>query len=160
LLSAEDGRIDDGVALMELSLATYAGREMVDQEARASALLARTRLDAGQREGAHAACARAVELLPRCQGASIRLAVAIAAACVAAADGEVESAVHQLEAAVDDARRRELVPMECEATLALGRVERAAGKADAARQRLDALARYATEKGLVHLARKAAAEAR
>jgi tetratricopeptide (TPR) repeat protein len=125
-------------------------------ESLARATLALCRLDQGDVPTASAEIARAIRLLEGVETRYLeRLEVALARAKVTAAAGQRDEARRQLTSIVTEADQIGVIPLRLEATLALGTIERRAGRA-----RLRALAEEAEKRGFVRIAQAAARRAR
>ncbi len=125
-------------------------------ESVARATLALCRLDQGDLPAARSEIAGAVRLLEGAETRYLeRLEVALARAKVTAAAGQRDEARRQLASIVREADQIGVVPLRLEATLALGTIERRAG-----RTRLRTLAEEAERLGFLRIARAAAGRAR
>jgi tetratricopeptide (TPR) repeat protein len=130
-----------------------------DLEAGALAVLAEADLELDKIDAARGVIARAKVLTSKSEERHVITAVRIAGARVTAASGQQEEALKTLEDVVSEMTQLGLVELQFDARLAIGEVERKAGKADASRAHLEALEKDASAKGFLLFARKSRASA-
>jgi ATP/maltotriose-dependent transcriptional regulator MalT len=127
-----------------------------DDEAAATAVLARSLLAQGKHSEAREANARAEQLSAASNNGSLRLSIAITTASIQAFSGDAAKASKNLNAIAAEARKFGLAALELEARLALGQIEVAAGNLEAGRSRLAAVQRNARARGYTNIANRAA----
>ena len=127
-----------------------------DDEASATAVLARSLLAQGKYADARASNVRAEELSAKSNNGALRLSIAITTASIQAFGGDTARATNSLNAIAAEARKFGLIALELEARLALGQIEVAAGNLDAGRSRLATVQRNAKARGYMHIANRAA----
>ncbi len=164
VLSLDDGRPVESEANARTAAEEFRSKGVVDNEAQAETVLARSQLAQGQLSKANESIARASTLVGQIKNPSVRLPVeievGIAAARVRAASGKPHDqveAMESLEGKLTDATRNQLIELQFEAALALGEIEIESAKATAGRARLQTLEKDATAHGFLLIARKAAA---
>ncbi|HEY5177168.1 MAG TPA: tetratricopeptide repeat protein [Terriglobales bacterium] len=163
-LSLDEGRPEDSEANARAAAEEFRTKKMVDKEAQAEAVLARSLLDEGKLAKANESIAHATALAGQIKDPSLRLPVeievGIAAARIRAASrkqGDQAEAMASLEQKLAAATRNRLMELQFEAAFALGEIEKEGVKAAAGRARLQALEKDATAHGFLLIARQAAA---
>jgi DNA-binding winged helix-turn-helix (wHTH) protein/tetratricopeptide (TPR) repeat protein len=163
-LALEERRAADGEADARRAADEFRTKQMVDKEARAEAVIARSLLAQGDRAKASEAIAQARSLARQVSDPALRLPVeievGIAAAQVRAAShqpSDQSEAMASLGQQLAEATKSHLLALQFEAALALGEIEIEAGKSSAGRARLQALEKDATAHGFLLVAKKAAA---
>jgi eukaryotic-like serine/threonine-protein kinase len=156
--------LDENDAVRASALASKAVEEAhrekaSDLEAGALAVLAEADLELNKVDAARGVIARAKALTNKSEERHVITAVRIAGARVTAASGQQEEALKTLEDVVSEMTQLGLVELQFDARLAIGEVERKAGKADASRAHLEALEKDASAKGFLLFARKSRASA-
>jgi len=129
----------------------------VDEEASATAVLARSLLAQDKYAEAKQAVERAEELSSKSSNGSLHLSIRITAASVRAATGETVRAANDLARIAAEARKASLVALELEARFAIAQIDIASGHLDAARSSLESLEAEASRKGYQSIANRAAA---
>lgn len=142
----------DAVKAAREAAETFAAIGQGDREAIARAELARALLDTGDVVAATDAVGRAERLAASSHSLVTRLQAVAARARLDAVRGETRGAVHRLEAAALDARRRGALPLELETRLLQGEIEVAGGALVQGRARLRELARTARSRGYARIA--------
>ncbi len=158
-LALEEGRLDEAADRAQVAAAEFESGGQADAQADALSLLALVRLEQGRPEPAASEAGQAAALLEGSENVVARLRVATRTAEVAAAAGDLEHALDTLRQTVLDGKARGFVDLELEASLALGKVELAAGDRAAGVARLQAVAKRAGDHGFELLAGKARAAA-
>ncbi len=163
-LSLDQGRSADSEASARSAAAEFRSKGIVDKEAQAETVLARSYLAQGQLSKANESIAHANTLTAQIKDPALRVPVevevGIAAARIRAASGkqrDQSEAMDSLGKAFSEAAKNHLLKLQFEATLALGEIEMESEKASAGRARLQTLERDATAHGFLLIARKAAA---
>jgi eukaryotic-like serine/threonine-protein kinase len=156
-VAVEEGKASEGERLASRAAETFRSAGSKEREAAALEVRARARLAAGRLEEAAADAGRAVALARGTGVATLRFAAATVAARVALSRGEAAEARTRLAAILEEARPTQLETARLDVSLALAEAELATGDAEAARRRLEAVEREARERGLVAVARRAAA---
>jgi DNA-binding winged helix-turn-helix (wHTH) protein/tetratricopeptide (TPR) repeat protein len=163
-LSLDEGRPQDSEANARTAAEDFRTKKMVDKEALAETVLARSLLAEGKPAAASESIAHATALAGRIKDPALRLPVEIevgtAAARIRAASGKQRDQVEALDSLgrrLTEATRNHLLELQFEAALALGEIEIESAKVGAGRARLQALERDATAHGFLLIARKAAA---
>jgi eukaryotic-like serine/threonine-protein kinase len=163
-LALDEGRPMDSEADARAAAEEFRTKGVVDQEARAEAVLARSLLAQGKLARATESISRATSLAGQVKDPALRLPVeievGIAAARIQAASGKQRdqaTAMTSLGQRLTEATRNHLTKLLFEAALALGETEIESGKATAGRARLQALEKDATARGFLLIARQAAA---
>jgi tetratricopeptide (TPR) repeat protein len=154
-VASSQGRDTDAVKAAREAAETFAAIGQNDREAIARARLARALLAAGDLAASADALARAETLAARSYSLTTRAETILARACLDAARGESRNAIHPLEAATLDARRRGALPLELESRLLQGEIEMAGHGVAQGRARLRDLARAARAKGYERIASEA-----
>ena len=129
----------------------------VDEEASATAVLARSLLAEDRYAEAKQAVERAEELSLKSSNGSLHLSIRITAASVRAATGENVRAANDLARIAAEARKSSQVALELEARLAIAQIDIASGHFEAAKSSLDSLEAEASRKGYEYIANRAAA---
>jgi tetratricopeptide (TPR) repeat protein/predicted Ser/Thr protein kinase len=156
-LALEDNRAAEAEALARTAADDFGRQKAIDREASARGLIASAQLAQGRAADAQATLREAERLFGTIQNASIRLSTSVAEARVRAATGDVAAAERRLTAIVAEARKLGYIYNEYEARLALGEVAMNGTQREAARTALAALEGEAKAKGMLLVARKAAA---
>jgi tetratricopeptide (TPR) repeat protein len=156
-VAVEEGNAAEAERLASKAAETFRSAGSKEREAAALEVRARARLAAGRPEEAAADAQRAAALARGTGVATLRFAAATVAARAALSRGEAAEARTRLAATLEEARLTQLETARLDVSLALAEAELATGEAEAARHRLEAVEREARERGLVALARRAAA---
>jgi len=156
-VAVEEGKTSEAERLASKAAETFRSAGSKEREAAALEVRARARLAAGRPEKAAADAERATALAAGSGVSEVRIAAAAVAARADLGRGETEMARTRLAAALEEARRTQFGTARLDVSLALAEAELAAGDAGAARRRLEAVEAEARERGLVALARRAAA---
>jgi len=154
VLSIDEGRAIDAEQPARDAADEFRKEKVGDQEASAYNILARSLFEQHKLGDARTAIEHAVTLSQKIDNRRIRLAIAITEGRIAAASNRTAESERTLGTALKDAQRFAFAEYELEARLALGEVEQRAGRATADAH-LAALAREATAKGHLLIARKA-----
>jgi eukaryotic-like serine/threonine-protein kinase len=161
-LSLDEEAYETAEALVRQTLEGLAKEEVADEEGSVQAVLARALLGQGRHAEAREAAELAVLLIGESQDLSLRLGAAADLSRVRAASGQaadVEAALQELASSLEAATRSGFVLEALEMRLAMGQIERQAGRGGAA-ERLAALALEARGLGFGRIARLAEAAAR
>ena len=137
--------------------AGFAGANRPDDEATATAVLARSLLSQEKYAESLQAIQRAEKLSMNSSDRGIRLSIAITGASIRAARGDTAKSLKDLDRVITEARSAKLVQLELEARLALAEIEITAGRLQAGRMRLDAVEAEASKRGYRFIADRAAA---
>jgi serine/threonine protein kinase/tetratricopeptide (TPR) repeat protein len=156
-ISLQQGDAVSAEASAKSAAEAFAAANRPDDEASAMAVLARSRLVQEKYAESAQAIQRAEELSMKSGDRGVRLSVAITAASIRAARGDVARSLKDLEGIVLEAQNAKLVQLELEARLALAEVEIATGRVQVGRRLLDALERDASKRGYKFIADRAAA---
>jgi DNA-binding winged helix-turn-helix (wHTH) protein/tetratricopeptide (TPR) repeat protein len=156
-ISLEEGQFVEAEASATQAAREYSAEKASDDEASALCLLAQSHVGQQRLADAQNAIDRATTLSAKSDSREIRMAVAIAEARVRAARGLPDQATKSLAGVIAEATRFGFISYQLESRLALGEIEMKSGKTVAGRTRLEALEGEAKAKGLVLVARKAAA---
>jgi DNA-binding winged helix-turn-helix (wHTH) protein/tetratricopeptide (TPR) repeat protein len=163
-LSLDEGRPEDSEANARAAAEEFRTKRIVDKEAHAETVVARSLLAEGKLARANESIAHATALAGRIKDPALRLPVeievGIAAARIRAASGkrrDQAEAMDSLRLRLTEATRNHLLELQFEAALALGELEIESAKTSAGRARLQALEKDATARGFLLIARKAAA---
>jgi tetratricopeptide (TPR) repeat protein len=157
-LAVADGRSAEGETLASQAEEVLRVEKATDLHALAQAVLSEALLAQGKLPAAQKASDAALKLLSKSDDRHVRLAAAIAAARARAASrqpAEIGAALQALERTRAEAAASGLLNDQYEATLALGTLEIASGRAGAGRARVQALAAEAGAKGFGLIARRA-----
>ncbi|MGB7555382.1 MAG: tetratricopeptide repeat protein [Candidatus Korobacteraceae bacterium] len=164
VLSLDEGRPADSEINARTAADEFRSKGIVDKEARAETVLARSQLAQGQLSKARESIGHAGTLASQIKDAALRLPVeievGIAAARIQAASGNQRDQIQAMDSLarrLAEATKNHLVSLQFEAMLALGEVEIASTKASSGRARLQTLEQDATARGYLLIARKAAA---
>jgi class 3 adenylate cyclase/tetratricopeptide (TPR) repeat protein len=144
-----EGKPSDAAALAEQAAASFQREKLVDQEAGARNVLARSLFAQGKIPDAQAEASRALSLSP--QDRTVRLSLAITAARLKARSGKATDARKELEACMADAVKMKLVGTAFDIQLAQAEVL-AASDLKSALARLQALQGDAKAKGYLRVA--------
>jgi tetratricopeptide (TPR) repeat protein len=155
-LTLEDGHPEEALAAARNALADFHTRNRADYEAAAHTLTARCLLQSGKLAEAKAEIQQA-EKLVRTDDHVAHLPVAIDSARIVAASGDLEVARRLLGEALSEATKANLLFFQYDARLALGELDVKSGNVATGRARLTRLEENARGKGLLLIARKAAA---
>lgn len=154
-LGVEEGRLEQSEQELAEALRILASEPARHRVVPLHAGLAEARLRRGDLAGAEVAAQAALALVRQVpEYALLRLAVELQVARVQATRGHLPEARARAEAARDEAARASLGLLRLEADVTLGRLELAAGRADA-RARLERVAAEAEAAGFRRLARRA-----
>jgi tetratricopeptide (TPR) repeat protein len=159
-LSIEEGHPADAQDPVRDALGICQRQKLRDLELAAHVMLARALLSLGKRAEAEKEIDVATELVANSQNRDFHLDFSIVAARVRAASGrpaDLAEAVKTLNAALAEATKYGFAGYQFEARLCIGELEMKSGHETAGRAHLRALARDATAKGFLLIARKAAA---
>ncbi len=154
-LAIEEAHPEAAEPLLRRALQVFVAQKAADHEASAQAVLALSLLGAKRPGDAREALDRALALSGRSLSPHVRLAVAVTAARVEAAEGRGEKALPRLDAALAEAVKRGLVGLQLELRLARGEIGVRSGRPPAATGDLLSLAREARVRGFGLLAGKA-----
>ena len=163
-VSLDEARPADSEANAHTAAEEFRAKKIVDKEALAETVLARSLLAQGKLAKATESIAHASALARQINDPALRLPVeievGIAAARIQAASrkqSDQAQAMASLGQRLTEATRNHLLELQFEAALALGEIEIESAKASAGRARLQALEKDATAHGFLLIARKAAA---
>lgn len=156
-VAVEEGKASEAEKLASKAAETFRSAGSKEREAAALGVRARARLAAGRPEKAAADAERAVALARGTGVVEVRFEAAAVAARAALSRGETTQARTRLAALLEEARLTQLGTARLDVSLALAEAELATGEVEAARSRLEAVETEARERGLVALARRAAA---
>jgi tetratricopeptide (TPR) repeat protein/DNA-binding winged helix-turn-helix (wHTH) protein len=163
-LALNEGRQADGEANARAAAEEFGTKGIIDKEAQAETVLAKSLLAQGDLAKANASIARATSIAGQIKDPALRLPVeievGIAAARIRAASGQQRDqteAVNSLGQKLTEATENQLMELQFETALALGEIEIESAQAAAGRARLQALEKDATAHGFLLIARKAAA---
>ena len=137
--------------------AGFASANRLDDEATATAVLARSLLSQEKYAQSLQAIQRAEKLSMNSSDRGIRLSIAITGASIRAARGDTAKSLKDLDRVITEARSAQSVQLELEARLALAEIEITAGRLQAGRMRLDAVEAEASKRGYKFIADRAAA---
>jgi serine/threonine protein kinase/tetratricopeptide (TPR) repeat protein len=155
-LMLEDGHTEESLSAARKAETDFHTQNRVDYESAAHALAARCLLQLGKVAEAEAEIQAAGKLV-KADDHVAHPPVAIAAARIATASGDLANARKILGEALAEATKANLLYFQYDARLALGELEMKSGNRAAARTRLTALEEDAKDKGFLLIARKAAA---
>jgi serine/threonine protein kinase/tetratricopeptide (TPR) repeat protein len=155
-LDFEEGRLAEAQAAIPAAIKVFHAAKLSDDEIAAHALLARVLLNAGKTAEARKELDAGRALATKTQNKLVGMDFAIADARVLAASGKAGEENRILLGVIAGAKKMGLVRYELEARLASGEIVLKSGAAAEARKNLDALAKDASAKGYVQIARKAA----
>ncbi len=156
-VAVEEGKASEAERLASKAAETFRSAGSKEREAAALEVRARARIAAGRPEQAAADAERATALSAGTGAVTVRFEAAAAAARADLARGETTQARTRLAALLEEARLTQLGTARLGVALALAEAELATGEAEVARRRLEAVEIEARERGLVALARRAAA---
>lgn len=155
-LDFEEGRLAEAQAAIPTAIKVFHAAKLSDDEIAAHALTARGLLKAGKAGDARKELDAGRALAAKTQNRLVGMDFAIADARELAASGKAGEANRILLGVIADAKNMGLVRYELEARLAAGEIGLKSGAAPEARKNLDAVAKDASAKGYVLIARKAA----
>jgi tetratricopeptide (TPR) repeat protein len=156
-ISMEQGDAASALATARTAIEEFAAAKRPDDEASATAVLARSLLAQAKFPESAQAIQRAEGLSRKSNDLNVRLSVAITAASIRAAQGGSAKAITELQGIIRETRNAKSVQLELEARLALTEIQIGSGQYRAARTELDALEAEASKKGYKHIANRAAA---
>jgi serine/threonine protein kinase/TolB-like protein/Tfp pilus assembly protein PilF len=154
-LALEEGNSGDTRTLSEKALREFTAETLRDDQIFARVLLARVFLVESKTPDAQKEIHLAKRIAAKSQNRFAQLKLAIVSARADFASRKTTQSIKALEAALADAKKHGLVPLQFEASLALGEIELTTGRVKVGQERLDRLQREATEKGFGLMARKA-----
>ena len=158
-LLIDQGKPQDAVTLARKAADEFEREKAPRDESRAAAVLSRAYLAQGNLSSAQAEIERAIALTGKYHDRDAELVVAVTAARVRAAAGNLEErlqATSRLRQVLSDATRTGFVNHALEARLALGELEVTSGNRNDGRDHLEALLKEANEKGFGLVAQQAA----
>jgi serine/threonine protein kinase/tetratricopeptide (TPR) repeat protein len=157
-VTVEDGHPGDAEAPLRQAITEFSNEKDVPNEVIARAVLAQALLATGNAlvyVEAQKEVSTAVPLVAKLQNPRPRLEITITAARVAAALGGSGETKRTLEGALADSEKLGLVPLQFEARFAIAEAQMRVGKTGQGRFQLNALAKDATDKGFLLMARNA-----
>jgi serine/threonine protein kinase/tetratricopeptide (TPR) repeat protein/TolB-like protein len=157
-VTVEDGHPGDAEAPLRQAITDFNAEKDVPNEVIARAALARALLATGNAlvyVEAQKEVSTAVPLVAKLQNPRPRLEITITAARVAAALGGSGETKRTLEGALADSEKLGIVPLQFEARFAIAEAQMKVGKSGQGRFQLNALAKDATDKGFLLMARNA-----
>ena len=156
-IALHQGDTQSAQAAANEAAAGFASANRADDEAMATAVLARLLLGQEKYPQSLQAIQRAEKLSMNSSDRGIPLSVAITGASIRAARGDTAKSLKDLDTVIREARRAKLIQLELEARLALAEIEITAGLLQAGRMRLDAVEAEASKRGYKFIADRAAA---
>ena len=153
----EDGHPAEAEAPLREAIAELSALKVMDDEAAAYSMLARDLLLLGRPVEALKIVDTASDLVKQSHNRGVRLAFAIVAARVRAANGMSAEALQSLRSTLAESTRFGFVSYQLEARLALHELDLKSSRAAAARSQLAALEKEARTRGFNLIARRAAA---
>ncbi|MEW6364192.1 MAG: protein kinase [Acidobacteriota bacterium] len=157
LLSMEESAWPAAENLARRAAGEYRAEDASDKEAWALSIAARSLLAQGKLTEAARDAKRAIAQASKGQNLAYLLAAKLATACCQVASGDLARARQELEEIIETAATAGRVDIQMEAELELAGAELKAGAATEGANRLGALEKNASSRGLVLVARKAAA---
>ena len=151
-----EGDATSAETLAKAASEVFAATKRPDDEATATAVLARSLLASDKYAESARAIQRAENLSAKSSDRSVRLSVAITSASVRGR-GDATQSLKDLDAVIKEAHGAKLVQLELEARLALAEIEIATARFQAGRRDLEALEMEASKKGYKYIASRAAA---
>ena len=154
-LAYADHRFTDSEVQARQAVEAFRSLKLIFSEALADSVLATAVIPEKKLDDARAALASAQRASAGSQDPRIHIEVALATARLSAASGDLPGAEKRADAAVREARRYRIVPLEFETELAAAKITLASDKAAPARVRLANLAKQANAQGFDLIARYA-----
>jgi eukaryotic-like serine/threonine-protein kinase len=156
-IALHEGDAISAEASAKEAISGFSSANRPDDEATATAVLARALLNREKRAESSEAIQRAEQLSAKSGEPGVRLSIAITGASIRAALGDTAKSMKELDGVIREARTTKLIQLELEARLALAEIEIASGRFQAGRLRLDALEAEASQRGYKFIAERAAA---
>src|SRR5262249_25490715 len=156
-IALHEGNAAAAESAAKQAAAGFAAANRPDDEATATAVLARSLLSQEKSAESLQTIQRAEQLSAKSSDIGIRLSVTLTGASIRAARGDTAKSLKDLDRVIKEAHKAKLVQLELEARLALAEVEIAASRFQEGRMHLDELESEAVKRGYKFIAGRAAA---